>query len=114
MASPVAPNLPGFVSNKPVARPLPQLFNNHKGVVLEKRPKDEPELDYTKAIVDRALKARAVPPAEKLALSTTKSSAITAATALPVEVECDRQVSSMQGIVLSKAESTRESDIILC
>jgi hypothetical protein len=86
------PFLPGFVNNKPVARPLPQKFNAVGGVVFEKRDLNEPEVDYTKAVADRALKARTMTTKEKSDLAATKRTTATTTVKLPERVIYDRQV----------------------
>jgi len=88
----VVPFLPGFVSNKPVTRAIPQCFSTVNGVVFEKTRPDAPVIDSTKAVVDRALKARAMPTKARAELLATKRATTVAPAVIPVEVHFDRQV----------------------
>lgn len=87
------PNLPGFVSNKTKPAPRAQTFSVAGGLAVEKKRADEPEPDYTRALVERGLKARSVAPKVKADLAATKRDApIAAAAVVPPHVLLARQV----------------------
>ena len=88
----VVPNLPGFVSNKPQPRPLPQTFNATGGIVFEKRPEGEPEIDFNKSVAERGLKARAMPAREKTELFATKTLSRAVKEPVPAAVVFEKQV----------------------
>lgn len=90
--SSTGPNLPGFVSNKPKPRPIPQTFSASGGIVFEKKRGDEPEVDYSKAVAERGLAARSLTTKEKSDLAATKRITGTISAPLPVEVVFEKQV----------------------
>lgn len=93
-----APNLPGFVSNKPRTTVRPHTFRVVNGIVFEKENPAAAysESDHKARIAAEATAKATLPTREKEMLVTAKLTSGASAPEIPVEVELERQVLRFQ------------------